>query len=154
MGWGLALATNAQPIAQTSGSKTIGTVDPVPRRYQLGQELYLENCSSCHIAVPPAVLPTQTWRPLLQDSQHYGVNLPLLVDPPRLLVWKYLLNFSRPTFKEEETPYRLNESRYFKALHPKVKLSRPVQLSSCALCHPSAANYNFRSLTPKWESSQ
>jgi hypothetical protein len=154
MGWGLALATNAQPTAPNSGSDEIGTVDPVPSRYQLGQELYLENCASCHIALPPAVLPTQAWQQVLQDSQHYGINLPPLVDPPRLLVWQYLQNFSRSQTKEEETPYRVDDSRYFKALHPQVKLPRPIQISSCISCHPSAAQYNFRRLTPEWQSSQ
>lgn len=153
MGWGLALVTNAQPTTQNSISDTINTVDLVPERYELGQELYLENCSSCHIAVPPAVLPTQTWQRLLQDPQHYGVQLKPLVDPPRLIVWNYLRTFSRPVAKDEKIPYRVNESRYFKALHPKVELPRPVRIGSCVSCHPSAAEYNFRSLTPEWENS-
>lgn len=150
MGWGLALVTNAQS-AQTA-SDEIGTVDPIPARYQLGQELYLENCASCHIGVPPAVLPTQTWKQILQDSQHYGVQLPPLINPPRLLVWQYLQTFSRPLTKEEQIPYRLDDSRYFKALHPKVKLPRPVEIGSCVSCHSSAADYNFRRLSPEWQS--
>ncbi len=43
---------------------------------------------SCHIAIPPTVLPTQTWRNLLEDPQHYGATLKPLVDPPRILVWR------------------------------------------------------------------
>lgn len=152
MGWGLALVTNAQPTQ--TGSDAIATVDLVPSNYQLGQELYLENCASCHIAIPPAVLPTQTWKQILQDSQHYGAQIQPLIDPPRLLVWKYLQTFSRPQTKEEQTPYRLDDSRYFKALHPKVKLPRPVEISSCVSCHPSATDYNFRRLTLEWENSQ
>ena len=150
MGWGLALVTNAQPTQTTSDA--IATVDLVPSNYQLGQELYLENCASCHIAIPPAVLPTQTWKEILQDSQHYGAQLQPLIDPPRLLVWKYLQTFSRPQTKEEQTPYRLDDSRYFKALHPRVKLPRPVEISSCVSCHPGANDYNFRRLTPEWHS--
>lgn len=149
MGWLLALATNAQG-ANPGGE--VSTVDVVPAQYQLGQELYLENCSTCHIAVPPAVLPSQTWKNLLQDSQHYGVQLKPLIDPPRILVWKYLATFSRLQLQEEETPYRVNNSRYFKALHPKVKLPKPVQISSCVSCHPSAADFNFRRLNPESES--
>ena len=151
MGWGLAMVTNAQPNTQNT-SDSIGTVDIVGDRYQLGQELYLENCASCHIALPPAVLPTQTWKQLLQDSEHYGVQLPPLIDPPRLLVWNYLKTFSRSITKAEQVPYRVDESRYFKALHPKVKLPRPVQIGSCVSCHSSATAFNFRSLTPEWES--
>lgn len=149
LGWGLAYTTNAQPT-----TSTVGTVDPVPERFQLGQELYLENCSGCHLALPPAVLPTQTWQQLLQDSQHYGQQLQPLVDPPRLLVWNYLRTFSRSRTKTEETPYRVNESRYFNALHPQVKLPRPIQISGCVSCHPGATEYNFRRLTPEWENSQ
>ncbi|MCF4966627.1 cytochrome C [Nostoc sp. CMAA1605] len=143
MGWLLAIATSAQSATPTSD---IGTVDVVPARYQLGQELYLENCSSCHIALPPAVLPTQTWKNILEESQHYGVNIKPLLDPSRNLVWRYLSTFSRSHLKDEATPYRVSNSRYFKALHPQVKLPQPLQISSCVSCHPSAKEYNFRKL--------
>ncbi len=148
MGWLLALVTNAQSATPAA---EIGTVDVVPAQYQLGQELYLENCSTCHIALPPAVFPTQTWKNLLEDSQHYGTQLKPLVDPPRILVWKYLSTFSRVKLNDEEIPYRLNNSRYFKALHPEVKLPRPLEIGSCLSCHPSASDYNFRRLSPEWE---
>ena len=148
MGWLLGLATNA--IAATPSAE-VGTVDVIPAQYQLGQELYLENCSSCHLAIPPSVLPTQTWKNLLEDTQHYGIQIKPLVDPPRLLVWRYLSTFSRVQLKDEETPYRVNDSRYFKALHPKVKLPKPVQVSSCVTCHPSASDFNFRKLSSEWD---
>ncbi|MCX7592228.1 MAG: diheme cytochrome c [Fischerella sp.] len=150
MGWLLSFATNVQG---TTPNSEIGTVDVVPSQYQLGQELYLENCSSCHIALPPEVFPTQTWKNILEDSQHYGVQFKPLVDPPRILIWRYLATFSRPQLQEEQTPYRLNNSRYFKALHPKVKLPRPLEIKSCVSCHPGANEYNFRRLTPEWENS-
>ncbi|MFN6568958.1 cytochrome C [Dendronalium sp. ChiSLP03b] len=148
MGWLLASVTSVHSATPTA---EIGTVDVVPAQYQLGQELYLENCSTCHIALPPAVLPTQTWKNLLEDSQHYGAQLKPLVDPPRILVWRYLSTFSRTQLSDEATPYRVNNSRYFKALHPKVELPRPVQIGSCVSCHPSASEYNFRRLSPEWE---
>jgi hypothetical protein len=131
----------------------IGTVDVVPESQQLGQQLYLENCATCHIGVPPAVMPTQTWRDLLRDSQHYGTELKPLVDPQRLLVWNYLRAFSRQAIASDRIPYRVDESKPFKILHPKVKLPRPVRLSSCATCHPGTSQYNFRSLTPEWDNS-
>lgn len=151
MGWLLALATNAQGATPTS---EIGTIDVVPAQYKLGQELYLENCGTCHIALPPAVLPTQTWKNLLEDKQHYGTQLKLLVDPPRMLVWRYLAAFSRSQLNDEQTPYRVSNSRYFKALHPKVNLPNPLQIGSCVTCHPSAADFNFRHLSQEWENAQ
>jgi hypothetical protein len=144
LGLGLARATDASPI---------GTVDPVPPRYQLGQQVYLENCATCHIGIPPATLPDETWRRLLQDSQHYGQQITPLVDPPRLLVWNYLLAYSRPIQDGETIPYRVNDSRYFKALHPRVELPQPVRLNSCAVCHPGATQYDFRRLTSEWQNA-
>lgn len=157
MGWLMATATGAtsppQLIAQSPQITTSGPVDPVPSRYQLGQELYLENCATCHIAIPPQVFPTETWRQLLQDPQHYGQKLRLLVDPPRILVWNYLRAFSRSQPKDEEVPYRVTNSRYFQALHPRVKLPPSTSLSSCVTCHPGTAQYDFRQLTPEWANS-
>ncbi|MGF1498119.1 MAG: hypothetical protein ACFB8W_15035 [Elainellaceae cyanobacterium] len=129
----------------------IGTVDAVPAQYQLGQKLYLESCATCHVGVPPEVLPRQTWEVILQDPAHYGVQLPPLVDPPRLLIWQYVQQFSRSLQEEEATPYRIRNSRFFKALHPRVEFSEPVQLGSCTTCHPSASAFNFRQLSPDWQ---
>jgi hypothetical protein len=131
----------------------LGTVDVVPDRHQLGQELYLENCATCHIGLPPAVFPSQTWLNLIQDPEHYGVEITPLLDPTRLVVWNYLRFFSRPILLEEAIPYRLTSSRYFKALHPKVELPNPLQMGSCVTCHPAAAQFNYRSLAPEWENA-
>ena len=130
-----------------------GTVDLVTSAYQLGQELYLKNCSTCHIAVPPAVMPTQTWRKLLQEEQHYGISLPRLTSPTIVIVWSYLQTFSRPQQASIAVPYRATSSNFFKALHPKVAFSEPVELATCVTCHPSAAQFNFRRLAPEWQNS-
>jgi hypothetical protein len=144
VGWGVGRAAEI-PAA--------GTVDPIPESFQLGAELYLENCAGCHVALPPEVMPSETWRQLLQDPQHYGVVLNLPVNPPRVIIWNYLRAFSRPHAKDEEVPYRLAKSRYFKALHPRVKLPQTNLIGSCVTCHPGAGQYNFRSLAPEWQNS-
>lgn len=174
LGWGLAQASSPTPssspfegIAQTSpiqpnpaqpspapvSSTTVGTVDVVPRKLQLSQEIYLENCATCHVGVPPEVFPTETWRRLLQDPQHYGQQLRPLIDPPRLLVWNYLRAFSRPQLQDEEIPYRMADSRSFKILHPKVKFAERPNLGSCITCHTAAAQFNYRTLSPVWENA-
>lgn len=152
LGWGLAQVSAGKQLSQaTPAASEVETTDVVPQPYQLGQKIYLESCGSCHIAIPPAVLPVETWQQLLQDPQHYGQQITLLTEPSLSLVWNYLQTFSRPQRKEERIPYRVAESRYFKALHPRVKLPQPVSFSTCATCHPGAAQYNFRELTPEWE---
>ncbi|MGB3491205.1 MAG: hypothetical protein WBA57_00650 [Elainellaceae cyanobacterium] len=164
----LAMEPTREPIANLSdgGSQTAGlgstalistalkvegTVDPVPPQLQLGHELYLENCATCHVGLPPAVMPSQTWVDLLQDTQHYGVQIPRLVDPGRILIWQYLEYFSRPVNEDEATPYRVRNSRYFKALHPTVEFEEQVNLSSCVSCHPAAIDFNYRRLSSEWQ---
>lgn len=134
-------------------NKVEGTVDPVPPRFELGQQLYLETCATCHVGVPPAVLPNQTWIDLIQDTQHYGIQIPPIFDPGRLIIWQYLERFSRSLREEEQTPYRIRNSRFFRILHPRVEFSQPVRLSSCVSCHPGAPDFNYRRLTPEWQDS-
>ena len=134
-------------------SAEIGTVDPVSDRDRLGQELYLESCRSCHIGIPPAVMPTQTWQALLQDPQHYGVTIDIPQGPEKRIMWNYIKNASRPVAStDERVPYRISESRYFKALHPKVKFATKSTLTTCIACHPSAQAFNFRKLSADAES--
>lgn len=163
LGWGLAEATEPHIVDSTiaqattpsapTENATVGTVDVVPDRYQAGKKLYLENCATCHIGLPPEVMPSETWRQLLQDPQHYGAELQPLVSPNLQIVWEYVKTFSRPQSVEEEVPYRIYQSRYFKILHPKVKLPARAGINSCASCHPGAGKYDFRTLSSEWQNA-
>lgn len=137
-------------VAASDAVAQIGTVDPITPEYQLGHSLYLESCATCHIAIPPAVLPNQTWRLILEEPSHYGVRISPPTNPGRLLIWAYLQHFSRALRPEEPTPFRLENSRYFKILHPRVEFAEPVRLQGCATCHPRANVFDFRSLTSDW----
>ena len=157
LGWGVAMAMDSSATLKptpTNYEQKLKSVDPVPQRFQLGQELYLENCSSCHIALPPAIFPTETWRQLLLDlDNHYGQKLKPIIRPTILIMWEYFQYFSRPLQEEEDTPYRISESRFFKALHPKVDLPRSVSYRTCITCHPGTNQFDYRTLAPEWENA-
>ena len=124
------------------------SVDPVTKSYQLGQEFYVEKCSSCHIPIPPEVLPTATWKTILENPEdHYGVKLEPLYGLQRLLIWNYLRDFSRPLNANEAEPQYIARSRYFKALHPQIEFNQPVSVRTCITCHPSAAKFNYRDIS-------
>jgi hypothetical protein len=143
----------SQHLAQANTNE-IGTVDPILPRYQLGHELYLENCASCHVPLPPAVLPSETWRRLLlEPEQHYGQKLQPIIGPSLIIMWEYIRAYSRPEKEGKPLPYRMSQSSYFKALHPRVKFPQPVKPNGCVTCHPGAAEFNYRRLTPEWENS-
>lgn len=112
---------------------------------EVGQEIYLKNCSSCHIPIAGEVLPTETWRALLSNpQQHYGESLPKMVGLTQYLMWQYLSTHSRSLLKDEPLPMYIANSRYFKALHPQVELPKPANIQTCASCHPNANKLDYR----------
>lgn len=121
--------------------------EKLPDQYALGRDLYRQDCSSCHLAIPPALFPTETWQSLLQESYHYGVRITLPINPERLLLWQYLRDYSRTLSQKEKIPFTFAESRYFKALHPKVDFQAVPTLRSCLQCHPGASGGDFLSAT-------
>jgi Dihaem cytochrome c len=145
----------AAPLSSASNLTTpYVTTDAIADRYQLGQQLYFENCATCHIGLPPAVMPTETWRDILRDQSHYGATLPQLPDATRKVMGQYLQVFSRvKSPQEEQIPYRLAQSLYFKALHPGVAFAKSGDkqgikpgLNSCEVCHPASRQFNFRQI--------
>lgn len=127
-------------------------VDPAAARFQEAQALYVETCSACHVALPAEVLPTETWRKLLEKPEvHYGVSLTQLISVSQLLIWNYLNAYSRPLNFDEPRPTYVAQSRYFKALHPRVELPKPTTHQTCILCHPGAKQYDYQTLAPQWE---
>ena len=129
------------------------SVDYVPERFVAGRDTYLESCSTCHIAIPPDVLSTEAWRKILERPQnHYGTSVEL-ISLSQVLMWDYLRAYSRPLGKDEPLALYLDQSRYMKALHPRVTLPQPVTHKTCIACHPGATSFDFRTLTPQWDNS-
>jgi hypothetical protein len=69
------------------------------------------------------------------------------------LIWDYVKTFSRPLSTDEPKPFYVGQSRYFKALHPRVTFTEPITNKNCIVCHPGVKDFDFRSLTPEWENS-
>ncbi|MGB3670144.1 MAG: hypothetical protein WA783_10785 [Phormidesmis sp.] len=120
-----------------------GMVDPVDARYATGYNVYVEQCATCHIALPPAVLPVETWQTLITDRAHYGIMLAPLTQFDQQLMLNYLQTYSRPQPGGSFPPYRLKDSVYFQALHPNVPLPQPLGLDSCLSCHALAGEQNY-----------
>lgn len=149
----LAQATQVAQVDRATLIDPDGELDRVAPEFALGRELYLENCASCHIGVPPGLLSSQVWRTLIRDSAHYGTTIAPPQDPSLQIIWSYLKEYSRPLDEGEQAAYRVGRSRTFKALHPRVKLPDPVSLNTCIRCHPRVDFFNFRALSPDWQSA-
>ena len=153
LGWGMALAINA-PTNVEFVSQAPSTPASASNNLRLGKKVYLENCSSCHTPIPPEVLPTETWKQILEKPQrHYGTGLPKMISPLVVLMWDYLRTFSRPLPPEAIVPEYVYQSRYFKALHPRVELPTAASHKTCTSCHSGAKQLDYRRLTPEWENA-
>lgn len=149
LAWIFALALSAVLGAEFAGAveSPYGMVDPVDARYEANYSVYVEQCASCHVALPPAVLPIESWQTLVTDTAHYGVQLNLTQLDQQLMV-NYLQTYSRRHIGSGPIPYRVKDSDYFQALHPNVELPQPVNLRSCTSCHINASNQDYSFIEP------
>jgi hypothetical protein len=128
------------------------SVDPIATRYLPGFESYIETCTGCHIALPPEVLPLDSWQEILRRPDvHYGVSIPNINRLTQLLIWDYVSTFSRPLPPNNPVPLYAEKSRFFKALHPRVPMPEEVTSKTCITCHPGAEVFDFITLSPEWQ---
>ena len=140
----LGILLSVIPHTPSTASTNVTTTDRVPPQYQVGETIYQQSCGQCHFAIPPAVFPTQTWEQILRDSSHYGASIQVPAEPQLSWMRRYLRFSSRLLNEGESTPYRFQQSRYFKILHPKMDIAKPITFDSCKTCHAKATDFNFR----------
>lgn len=152
--WSVVIGSGIAMAFKTSDFDSfVKSVDAATGKYKIGEQLYLETCSGCHIPIPPAVLPSETWQTILENPlNHYGVKVEGLIRLTQVAIWDYVSAYSRNLTKDEGKPDFIAQSRYFKALHPKVDLPNPVTHRSCIACHPKAIKFDYRTINnPKSE---
>lgn len=111
---------------------------------------YHQECSSCHIAYPPGMLPAASW-PRLMDNlpRHFGTDASLdEATVKQLSTW---LTANAGTYKrvrEQPPEDRITRSAWFQRKHDEVAAStwkRPAVKSpaNCAACHPRSDQGDF-----------
>ncbi|MEM8640367.1 MAG: hypothetical protein AAGG51_16360 [Cyanobacteria bacterium P01_G01_bin.54] len=148
-------------------------VDVIPEQLELSQNTYFSSCAGCHVPIPPQLLPTQRWAEILENPEsHFGVNLrrtrqirrdiPPLSNIAIRLIWDYARQSSRLYREDEVLPSRVRDSRFFWALHPKIRqvcgedeIDCPERISvqTCTSCHTAAEQFDYRALKPDWANS-
>ncbi len=121
---------------------------------------WMKECSSCHMAYPPGLLPERSWRKTMGGlEKHFGENAGLDAAATGAIL-EYLAQNSaeRNTNRRSsrflagipasETPERITENAYFTSKHRKVaagdwKLPKVRSPANCDACHADAAQGNF-----------
>jgi hypothetical protein len=117
---------------------------------------YKEECGSCHVAYPPALLPAASWRKLMEGlDRHFGSDASL--DPAKTKeITRFLAANAGPEAATRNTraqpPLRITETDWFRREHRDGHdgITRAVwQLPSvkspanCGACHQGAADGDF-----------
>ncbi len=117
-------------------------------------------CSACHIAYPPMLLPERSWRKLMADlDKHFGVNAGL-DDANAKEITGFLVSQSADhaqgrraqgiarSIAPAATPLRITETAFFKREHNEVRAEvwkRPKikSAANCGACHTGAEQGDF-----------
>lgn len=112
---------------------------------------YQQECSACHVAYPPGMLPSASWQRVMANlPRHYGTDASLDAATVReLSTW---LNTHAGTWKRVSEPPpedRITRAAWFVREHREVasatwKLPAVKSPSNCAACHTQADQGDFR----------
>mgnify|MGYP001592198171 CR=1 FL=1 len=125
----------------------------------IDNQVYRQECSSCHYLYQPGLLPERSWEKLMKESgSHFGENLGLDEKTAAELNVYLKANSAEKDANEwaqkilssvgSTTPLRITETPYIQKKHRKIKadvFKRPAiqSFSNCAACHRGAAQGDF-----------
>lgn len=111
---------------------------------------FQQECSSCHIAYSPGLLPAESWRKVMAGlDKHFGTDASL-TDQETKEITTFLVNHASNRWSASTAPLRITETAWFKRKHDGHEVSpdvwkRPSVKSpaNCAACHPKADRGDF-----------
>ena len=117
---------------------------------------YIEECSACHFAYQPELLPSGSWDKILAGLEdHYGEVIELDPEPKKAIAEYLKANAAEHSTAKRavkimrslgnRTPLRITEIPYIQRKHDEVSpgvLERESigSLSNCSACHTTAEN--------------
>lgn len=123
------------------GESRGGSARTVPINAKFQQE-----CSSCHIAYVPRLLPAESWRNMMAGlDKHFGTDASLDDKDNNEITAFLVTNASRRPSSTPTPPLRISETAWFRREHnerhvkPAVWKNPQVKSpANCAACHPRA----------------
>lgn len=112
--------------------------------------MFRQECSSCHVAYAPGLLPAESWRKIMAGlDKHFGTDASLTEQESKEIT-AFLVSNASNRWSASTAPLRITESTWFKHKHDSHEISpgvwkRPSVKSpaNCAACHPQADRGDF-----------
>jgi mono/diheme cytochrome c family protein len=126
----------------------------------ISNPVYQKECSACHMAYQPELLPDRSWRKLMDTLEdHFGDNAGL-DDATRQEILAYLIAHSADkstaeiskeilaSIPSKATPIRISETKFFTHEHREIKPAVFKRkgigsASNCSACHTTASEGNY-----------
>jgi len=109
-----------------------------------------QECSSCHVAYPPGLLPAASWERIMAHlDKHFGTDASLDAATTRAIADWLTAHAGRDRRAAQEPPQdRISHAAWFVAQHDEVpartwKRASIGSPSNCSACHAEAAKGNF-----------
>lgn len=109
-----------------------------------------QECSSCHIAYAPGLLPAESWRKVMAGlDKHFGTDASLTAQESKEITG-YLVGNASNRWNAPTSPLKITESAWFKRKHdgheiPPSVWKNPLVKSpaNCGACHTQAESGDF-----------
>jgi Dihaem cytochrome c len=112
--------------------------------------VYKAECSACHVAYPPGMLPAASWKRLMGNLPgHFGVDASLdVATVSSISNWLDIHAGSYKRMREEPGQDRITRSSWFVRKHDEIdpatwKRASIKSASNCAACHTLSDQGNF-----------
>ena len=107
-------------------------------------------CSSCHMAFAPGLLPAASWKKLMSGlDKHFGTDASL-APQDNAEISSFLVKNASNRWTSGTAPLRITDSEWFKAKHASGEINPAVwkresikSAANCLACHSSADKGNF-----------
>jgi len=113
---------------------------------------YIQECSACHMAFPPGMLPSASWQRIMGNlTKHFGTDASL-DDASTREISAWLQNHAGTHRRVSEAPPqdRITQSTWFLKEHNQREIPSAVwkraavgSASNCTACHTKAAQGSF-----------
>lgn len=121
---------------------------PRPLANQDAIPLWKQECGSCHLPFPPAMLPAKSWRDMMANlKQHFGEDASLSPEETRTITAFLAANGGRRPADAKE-PLRITRTAWFRHEHGEIRADvwqRPTVKTpaNCQACHRQAEKGDF-----------
>ena len=109
-----------------------------------------QECSSCHLAYPPGLLPAASWGRIMGGlNKHFGTDASLdAASTAEIAGWLQAHAGTDKRGREEPPQDRISKSHWFVRQHDEVSAATFKRASigsaaNCSACHAAAAKGNF-----------